>query len=623
MRTFFRTISGALLLLAAASAGAGQAHPSEPFSAPFAADVLSALASHPQWLQLLHYDRHGRRSEIVSDAFFLSPAGRHDPEAELRATLRALTDTEALHDDHPRCQFPARYFWLSRHLDLPGYRVREPACARFERWAQLDDIRSASLLMVSGYFGNPASAFGHTLLKFNSERPHGGGSLLDLTFNFGALVPDNELTPVYIYRGLTGGYQAGFSDRHYYTQDLVYARTEFRDMWDYEIALDDDALQLLVFHLWEMTGRKFTYYFLTQNCAYRLGELMTLATGEPFVDGVRGWYAPIELFHRLHTLDERAPAPLIRAIRYMPSSQRAFYHQFRALAPAESGAAGAAIAGAPLDEALAPLTTEQRIEVVDALLAYYEYRGVAQEDEALRGARRELLAARLRLPPRERAAAPVPARPSPALGSAPMALGAGVGWERDGGAYGRLQWSAFAYDLVGANGLEAGELVALDAALGVDRHGDGFLERLDLIRVRRLNPDPPPVPGESRLSWHVRVGAERHYRRGAPQTDPLINAGAGRAARLSRHAIGYLGVDLWGYTGPAAAAAEPTAAVLVEGGTWKAWLHGGARYDSADERWLATAGLRAGYRLAQHRALRLEVLHEHDTRALLSFNYYR
>ena len=192
------------------------------------------LARHPTWLNLLHYEAGGNQSVVLTDEFFLSPDGRRDPRAELTATIQAyFSPWDGNADEHARCRFPARYFWLSNQLILPGYTLRESRCQHLEDWALFDSVKSVSFLLVSGYFGNPASTFGHALLKLNTDAPDDQLGFFDLTLYYGALVPEHENTLLYMVHGLFGGYEAGFSDRYFYTQDLVYTRTEFRDMWEY------------------------------------------------------------------------------------------------------------------------------------------------------------------------------------------------------------------------------------------------------------------------------------------------------------------------------------------------------------------------------------------------------
>lgn len=199
---------------------------------------INELAQDPVWLKLLHYkDGQG---EVLTKKFFLSSDGTYDPAAELLATLDAYSEPWSAKDNndtHARCRFPARYFWLSSHVALPDYSPQPPQCTRLSKWSLPDQVTSTSIFLVSGYLGNPASVFGHTLLKFNTESQDDQAGLFDLTVNYGAVVPENESTLRYIIYGIGGGYQAGFSDRYFYTQDLVYSRKEFRDIWDYQLYL--------------------------------------------------------------------------------------------------------------------------------------------------------------------------------------------------------------------------------------------------------------------------------------------------------------------------------------------------------------------------------------------------
>jgi uncharacterized protein DUF4105 len=583
------------------------APPPRDAPAPPPAEVLARLARDPTWLRLLHA-RDGRHSQVVSEDFFLAPGGAADPEAELRATLAALaTPLGPQPDDHPRCRFPARAFWLHRQGVLPGYGP-EPRCERFERWALLGQLKGVSLLLVSGYFGNPASTFGHALLKLDTGA--GGSELLDLAFNFGALVPENEPTPIYVWRGLTGGYQAGFSDKYFYTQDAVYTRTEFRDIWAYDLGFDEAQRLLVVLHLWEVVGRKFTYYFLTENCAYRIAELIELATGQPFVDGVHGWYSPVELFHRVRALDAGPVPGLVARVRYLPSAQRAAFHAFEALSPAEVDLANAAIADglASLPARLAPLPPPRRTEVVEALLAWVQYRVTAEQptpSPPLLEQRVGLLAERLQLPPATEPPRPPPPRPSPAEQPAPMLASLASGVDGAGRGVAVLRWSPYAADLLGRDASDDDEMVALSTAAGLDERGRPFLDGLDVIRVRRLATTRVTVAGETQRSWLVHGGLRRVFDEGRARTEGFLRVGLGRAARLGDGVVAYGMVDGDLSTGPSILSVEPTLGLVAGAGAWKGWLRAGVAFSAGEQAFGGRAALDLRYALSQHRALRL------------------
>jgi len=71
----------------------------------------------------------------------------------------------------------------------------------------MGNVSSVSLVYATGYLGNPASYYGHVLLKINSDGDT-QTALEDQAINFGAIIPDNEGMVSYILKGLMGGYES-------------------------------------------------------------------------------------------------------------------------------------------------------------------------------------------------------------------------------------------------------------------------------------------------------------------------------------------------------------------------------------------------------------------------------
>ena len=586
-----------------------------------------ALHSHSDWLKLLHYEDDGHRSNILSADFFISPDGNISALNELRATLRAYFEPIGGDpNDHPRCRFPARYFWLQQHLDLGPSPGPAPQCDRLLEWARFDRLTSVSLLMVSGYFGNPASSFGHSLIRLNNgtrRLPHG---LLDLGINYGALVPDNENTLVYVARGLLGGYEAGFSDKLYYTQDRVYSRTEFRDMWEYELNLTDEQLRLFVYHLWEIVGKKFRYYFLKENCAYRFAELLELVTGKDFLSRVRGWYVPVEIAHRLREIDAEEPGSWIRKVQFIPSSQRLLYGVFDQLRPRQAAAVNAFIRDP--DQGLATdLGDKDRRTVLDTLLAYYQYR-LAGRDEttafSLLETKALLLRQRLTLPAANREVPQVVALSPPSTGSRPSALGLGRGYNHSLGPYLWASYAAFHYDVIGNNNLGGSELVVMDLAAGYNQGHGLFLDRLDLVRSRKLNLNTAHIAGESRLSWLVRLGLERARPDCSDCLVAIAEAGLGRAVPVARGLIGYAMVNGSLVSAGPAVRLTPNLGMVMKGARrWSAHLHGGYEIAPGRSNGQPSYSLETRYSVASNHELRLAYELEGATGLRLSWQYFR
>lgn len=588
---------------------------------------IEALAQDPTWRRLLHVPPGARRSEVHSAEFFLAQDTPGEPLAELNALLHAWSEPwPADAQQHARCRFPARYHWLSQQRPLPGYKAREPRCTGLERWARFDQLRSASVLLVSGYFGNPASSFGHTLLRLNTAEPTSDATLLDLGFNFGALIPPDESMPRYVMRGLTGGYEAGFSDKYFYTQDLVYSRTEFRDIWDYELELSRDQLMLLTLHLYELAGRKFTYYFLTENCAFRLAEVIELVSGHDLTSRARAWYAPVELFHRLHEADAAQPGRAIRAIRFVPSSERKLRTAFASLAPQERDIANAALDAPPgeVQRSLAAQAPDRRVALLDTLISHAQFRQVAEQPEvstATRDRIASLLRQRLALPASDAPPAAPPTQPSPALASAPLSLGLGVGSDRArAGTQLVLRAAAFDYNALGDHGLLGGELVVLDTQLAIGRGGRTTLDRLDLVRVRKLDVSGVDIGGLNGLSWQTDVGLRRFGHLRGDRLRGQLSFGGGAARRLTPGVVAFGMLDGAALSDPGAVALQPRVGIVSVGERWRGSFDLAWRHESGVAAGRTTAAAALRYQWTAQMALRGEASHDTRSRWNLSLN---
>jgi len=591
------------------------------------------LARHPTWLKLLHYERGGKQSVVLTDSFFLSPNGKSDPEAELTATINAyFAAWDANANAQARCRFPARYYWLSQQLSLPDYNLRNGKCQNLEKWALFDSVQSISLLLVSGYFGNPASTFGHALLKFNTDSSDDQSGLFDLTLSYGALVPENENTLRYVARGLFGGYKAGFSDKYFYTQDLVYSRTQFRDIWDYRIALTNKERTLLILHIWEIIGNKFDYYFLDKNCAYRLAELLELVLQKDLVDNGRFWYLPVEIFYRLKEIDKAwhksTGTNLIQSVHFIPSSQRILYHQLRLLVPDELEAFNVILREGihSMPGHLAKFTSDRQIVILDSLLFYQQYRLIAEEPDSDRDRREfkdQVLLARLQLPAHPKLSPKIKELPSPAEGSRPMVFGAGMASDADGKTFLRLNWSPFKQERVGQNSLEGDELVVLDLNVGFfEEEHNAFLDQLDLVRVLNLNTLPVAVADESQWSWQLRGGVDRIEEDGENRYDGIVSFGAGHAWLWNDAIIGYGMLDVAGHTLDPFVRLRPHLGLKFDLGELRTWVYSGAESVNYEWKFHEIWGGKMQYQLTDRYAIHLEVSNEKATRTSLALNWY-
>ena len=208
------------------------------------------------------------RSEIQNPSFFLDPDDNVNPAAELRKTLEALlSPVESIPNNHAQCRFIARFNWLKTKLNFSENSLPNVRCSRFEQWVDLKKIDSISLIFVSAFMGNPASMYGHALLRLNYLEDYKGRNLMAPTFSYGASVDPEDSSISYLFKGLSGGYQGKYADQQFYNFHHEYGETELRDLWEYELNLSKEQQRRVIFHAWEMlVGKvKFSYYFLTDN----------------------------------------------------------------------------------------------------------------------------------------------------------------------------------------------------------------------------------------------------------------------------------------------------------------------------------------------------------------------
>ena len=297
------------------------------------------LADERLWHLLLHYKPAllgGVESEADGWGFFLHPRGKVDPQGELEATLNAFF-SGAVHIDqrepdwqHPQCRFPARYHWLKAQLAFDARKLPEQPCPRFEAWREALDPSSLSLIFASHYLSNPASMFGHTLLRLNHRQRQGSQSLLDYGINYAAITTTRNGF-LYAILGISGGFEGRFASFPYYMKVQEYGNLESRDVWEYDLHFSQEQIDRMLQHLWELGSTYFRYFFFQENCSYHILSLLEVANPDlRLTDQFTFTVIPSDTV-RLIT---QQPG-LVTKVVYRPSILSQFAQKRRALDPRE------------------------------------------------------------------------------------------------------------------------------------------------------------------------------------------------------------------------------------------------------------------------------------------------
>lgn len=286
----YRGLSALFFCLALASSARGTKEGEAPDPAGLKRRAAELdLAADPQWIRLGHYMPRlfgGFVSEVDGSDFFLDPRGRRDPRAELDRSIEAFAAPASAEPDRSfACRYPARAKWLARRL---GTAVPAADCPTFDTWFGVIGHDSVKLVFASYYVNNPASMFGHTFLRLDSNKPSDDHPLLSYSVNFAADTGDDNGL-LFAFKGIVGTYPGRYTTYPYYLKVIEYTNGENRELWEYDLRLTDDEIDTLVRHLWEIGRTHSKYFFFDKNCSYQMLTLLEVA--RPTLD-LRGGLSP-------------------------------------------------------------------------------------------------------------------------------------------------------------------------------------------------------------------------------------------------------------------------------------------------------------------------------------------
>lgn len=487
------------------------------------------LADERYWHLLLHYmPRYfgGIKSEADGKKFFFAVDGKTNSTAELKATLKAFfapAVTPESGEEHPQCRFIGRYRWLKRQLQFDPLRLTEQTCERFDKWRASLDPDSMTLIFASYFLNNPASMYGHTLLRLNHAGAQGEHPLLDYAINYAANT-GNDNTLLYSIYGLLGLYPGTFSNYPYYFKVQEYGNIHVRDLWEYRLNLTAAQLQPLLEHLWELGQTHFDYFFFDENCSYHLLSLIEIADPNLHLrEHFRFFTAPADTVVAVY----QQPG-LVNSVHYRASGLSQLRQKLTMLTAAEKHAWQALSqhvdeAAYANSESFAP---PRRALIVDAALDAWNLK---QKTEELSPEKRRLLGWRSQLgesaPVTEKEFSTPPHIRHP---SSRLSLGGGILNANDAVGFTELRWRGAYQDLEADDrGYLPGSQIDMGALAlrWLPSEQEVHLESLTGVRIMSL----APLTLESKHpSWNVAFGVETlHHDLCADCNDAYLRGGPG------------------------------------------------------------------------------------------------
>lgn len=569
----------------------------------------------PQWLALLHMQKNnftgGYRSEVDARTFFLSSKD-DDSAAELHATITALQSSPATGDSSAWCRFPARAQFLSQHIPL-----RKPEnlhCPALDYWRGRFSADEITLVYPDPYLKKIASIFGHTFLRVDAYDKTTHPVLLSQAISYYADVGATDNSPArYIAKGLTGHFPGIIELAPYFEKLREYSDSEDRDIREYQLTFSPEQVRTFVDHLWEVRGSSFNYFFLDENCSYRLIALLDVIT--PTHD-LRTHFTthtiPVDTVKILQVHD------LIAKSQYIPSARKRFYAQLAQLSTAQK---------AVLKKTLNNQTAIARVNDAHVLATAEKYRSIQIHADPKKNFLRNLQVNQLIQRQQQTGGTAPDANKGIA---APDSITQGhdmlrlqTGWQRDDGQDYLLLGGRFAFhdfhDPLPAfqKGVQLG---VLDFQLRINPYSSNDHVSLESIRWFNVQSYNPSDAFFQDSSWGFSVARQREL---IGEKTKLINIGEG-----------YRGISK--NCGAVLCHAELLGGVLTGGALNKEWdLRGGARagllYQNATWSWsvdisqqyylvnssdtFRSVNTEASYRLARNLSIYLSYTHQENNEA--------
>jgi hypothetical protein len=456
------------------------------------------LDQQTTWQRLMYVDQK-QNSEVTYGGYFYAKDGKTNLNSELQADIEALF-REAPDNQSIRCKFPARSRWLMQQLNIDVQQLPKVNCVEFDDWINQIKPHKATLIYATDFMGNPSSMFGHTLLRLD-PKDQKQLNLVSYAVNYAATVKGDDNWS-YAWKGLTGQYPGEYSLMPYYRKVKEYGDFESRDLWEYELNLTPEETRFLVEHIWEMQHVSFPYYFVSDNCAYRLLGLIDLVRPDLNLKQQFSYAAiPIET---LKAVDQQA---LVKEVVYRPALETQLLSQAKQHGT-DLAKVAHQIAFIETDQVQSTLKTYSQQDQAKILEMayddlYLQYISRQVDANIAQPKLRQLLAERSQIEVEKQRQQPERPKMQPVEGHHARNFSVNVG-EVQGQKFVELGHRQAYHDLIDPQGgyRTGTQLLFLDGSLQY-RDDKLKLEHLDLLSVNSYN---PVQPFKSPLTWGFNLG---------------------------------------------------------------------------------------------------------------------
>lgn len=285
------------------------------FSTLIGSTLLSAQSYYDtdEWAALFHI-KNNQQSDISDPSFYLSK--EKTLKSEYDAALLTLNQKDV---NVTLCRYPARFRYLDKKLHL---NLSFEKCENFIQFLNESKGETASISFASAYLESPMSYFGHTFITIHKAN----NRFFSQTISFAAEVPEKTNFFELAAKGIGGGFSGKFVASPYFKLFESYNMIEQRGISEYELNLNQEEIENLLWHVYELYDISVDYKFLTNNCAFETLWLLEVARPNMhIVDHLNGVVIPYETITILKEMG------LINKIQTQPSSIESLFETYSTL----------------------------------------------------------------------------------------------------------------------------------------------------------------------------------------------------------------------------------------------------------------------------------------------------
>lgn len=258
-----------------------------------------------EWKALLHYED----IYYTKDNNFLLSGGKN-PKQELIETIKSFYKKQSdlkNPNEHAQCKFPARKLFIEHELKVKNL-FPKVYCSNFQEYLTKAPADEISLIYVSENVKHPTSMMGHSFFKLKGTI---GNKSVSHAASFYTIIDSINIFKL-AYQNFYSGMGGKFALRPYKETLLEYIN-EDRNVWEYQLNIDEYRRNLIYYHIWELKDVEFKYFFTSYNCSTVVYFALVLARPELYKD-YTFWVSPLQTAKMLYSNN------LIQQVELKPSN---------------------------------------------------------------------------------------------------------------------------------------------------------------------------------------------------------------------------------------------------------------------------------------------------------------